>query len=593
MSIARLREHLTAPVTEADFTTRAFHLLAPRVFWWLFASLVFAAICGFLGFKQASRAEYVVQDDARQHVFWMARFQDPDLFPHDLIADYFQSVAPQGYAALYRLMAKLGINPLLFSKLLPLVLGLIATGYCFGLSLQILPVPLSGFVATLLLNQSLWTKDDLSSATPRAFVYPLFFAFLFYLSRRSLAPCLVAIALQGLFYPQIVFVSAGILILRLLRWEKGRLRFSQDRVDYLFCLSGLGVVLLVLAPFALKSSEFGPTITASQARSLPEFGPSGRARFFYDQPWLYWIAGPRSGLLPHPSTLFHPKVLLVGLLLPILLQFPSRPGLAKKVTRSINLLPQVLLASVGMFFAAHVLLFKLHLPSRYTQYTFRVLMALAAGMALVLILDAVFRWAEQYPSFLKRLVASGFLALLGILLCWSPLFGKKFPSRLSYGVGRSPALYEFFSRQPKDILIASLAEETNNLPIFSQRSILVGREYAIPYQIGYYRQVRQRVVDLIRAQYSPDLAVVRDFIRKYKLSFWLLDRKSFTSQYLAAHASVNQFQPEAHEAASRLEGGQIPALADFLDRCSVYKDKRFVVLDAKCILEVKRSTGGD
>jgi hypothetical protein len=246
-----------------------------------------------------------------------------------------------------------------------------------------------------------------------------------------------------------------------------------------------------------------------------------------------------------------------------------------------------------MFFAAHVFLFKLHLPSRYTQYTFRVLMALAAGMALVLILDAVFRWAEQYPSFLKRLVASGFLALLGILLCWSPLFGKKFLSRLSYGVGRSPALYEFFSRQPKDILIASLAEETNNLPIFSQRSILVGREYAIPYQIGYYRQVRQRVVDLIRAQYSPDLAVVRDFIRKYKLSFWLLDRKSFTSQYLAAHASVNQFQPEAHEAASRLEGGQIPALADFLDRCSVYKDKRFVVLDAKCILEVKRSTGGD
>jgi hypothetical protein len=34
--------------------------------------------------------------------------------------------------------------------------------------------------------------------------------------------------------------------------------------------------------------------------------------------------------------------------------------------------------------------------------------------------------------------------------------------------------------QPQDIRIASLAEEANNIPTFAQRSILVGREYAIP-----------------------------------------------------------------------------------------------------------------
>jgi len=33
-------------------------------------------------------------------------------------------------------------------------------------------------------------------------------------------------------------------------------------------------------------------------------------------------------------------------------------------------------------------------------------------------------------------------------------------------VGEVPALYEFFQKQPKDILIA-LAEEANNLPTFS------------------------------------------------------------------------------------------------------------------------------
>lgn len=50
----------------------------------------------------------------------MQRFLEPDLFPQDIIADYFQSVTPYGYTNLYRLIATLGIEPLLFNKILPL-----------------------------------------------------------------------------------------------------------------------------------------------------------------------------------------------------------------------------------------------------------------------------------------------------------------------------------------------------------------------------------------------------------------------------------------------------------------------------------------
>ncbi|MEB3885120.1 hypothetical protein [Lyngbya sp. CCY1209] len=61
---------------------------------WLGLSLVFATIYGGLAIAEAFSQDYVIQDDARQHVFWMRRFLDPDLFPNDAIADYFQSVAP-------------------------------------------------------------------------------------------------------------------------------------------------------------------------------------------------------------------------------------------------------------------------------------------------------------------------------------------------------------------------------------------------------------------------------------------------------------------------------------------------------------------
>ncbi|HBK62411.1 MAG TPA: hypothetical protein DD000_02490, partial [Cyanobacteria bacterium UBA11166] len=74
----------------------------------------------------------------------------------DLIADYFHSSAPLGYTTLYRIFGIIGIDPILVSKLLPIILGIIVTGYGFGLLMEILPVPAAGFIYTWLLNQELW-----------------------------------------------------------------------------------------------------------------------------------------------------------------------------------------------------------------------------------------------------------------------------------------------------------------------------------------------------------------------------------------------------------------------------------------------------
>ncbi|MGK7894517.1 MAG: hypothetical protein AB4372_13050, partial [Xenococcus sp. (in: cyanobacteria)] len=137
-------------------------------------SLAFTFVYAFLALKKALSGEYVIQDDARQHVFWMRRFLDSQLFPHDLIADYFQSVAPWGYSSLYRIMAWLGIDPVFLSKLLPLPLALLTTTYCFWFCLELLSLPITGFIAALLLNQNLWMQDGLVSATPKAFIYPIF-----------------------------------------------------------------------------------------------------------------------------------------------------------------------------------------------------------------------------------------------------------------------------------------------------------------------------------------------------------------------------------------------------------------------------------
>jgi hypothetical protein len=419
------------------------------------------------------------------------------------------------------------------------------------------------------------------------------------------------IALQGLFYPQTVFICAGILILQVFRWERGWPRLSQNRRDYWFCFACLGVAFLVMLPYVLNSSEFGPVVTEAQARAMPEFSLHGRSRFFLKDPWEFWFHKQRSGIFPEEwfklQYSYFPLMFLIGLSLPMLLRYPSRFPLAGKVKSGIVLLPQLALVSLTLFFAAHAVLFKLYLPSRYTQHSFRIIMALTAGITLILMLDAVWHWAEQTSqkatlpgkpmamaskrqkqkkniSFVLLLFTCAWFAALVFLY---PSVVKQFP-KVNYEVGEVPQLYKFFQAQPKDILIASLVKDVNYLPTFSQRSILVGREHSIPYHIGYYTQIRQRTNDLIKAQYSTDIKEVHSFIQKYGVDFWILDRAAFTPGYLTEDLKdrnriwIRQYQSTA-EALAKLEQGTVPALASVTERCSVFATESLVVLQAECI----------
>ncbi len=575
MFLARLHKFLTATVDEKSRS---------RAIFWLTLSLTFAAIYGILGLKQAFSGEYVVQDDARQHVFWMMRFVDLQLFPNDFIANYYQSVAPAGYSTLYKIAATIGIHPLLFHKILPLFLGLISSYYCFGLCLEMLPVPMTGFIASLLLNQHMWMTDDLASTTPRAFIYPIFLGFLYYLSRSSLLPCLGAIALIGLFYPPYALVAAGILVLRLVAWENGRLRLSGDRTNYLFCSTGLGVILLVMLPYALDKSEFGPTYTAAEAKQMREFAPNGRNAFFRPNLKDFWLTGRGSGMFP--KSLFTPVTHCAALLLPLLLFWRSAFPLASQINSKIWLLLQLFLASLAMFLAAHATLFKLYQPGRYTAYSLRFIVVLLGAIALTLMIDGLGHWASTTETKfnLKKLVALITTATIAIAVVLYPCWVEDFPD-VGYVAGEMPALYKFFQQQPKDILIASIAPEADNLPTFSQRSVLVAKEYAVPYQKGYFSGYLRRVNDLIRAQYTSERAVLKNFINTYGIDFWMLDRNALTLKYVEDYGWIDDFDATP-EATLSLKQGKIPALAPAMTSCAVFQNEIVVVLDASCIVKM-------
>ncbi|MEO0408098.1 MAG: hypothetical protein AAF289_12180 [Cyanobacteria bacterium P01_A01_bin.135] len=572
----RLRWLLTAPVSAGD----------RRRWLWFAVSLLVALFYVVLGQWEALSSPYVIHDDVRSHVFWMWRFIDASLFPGDLITDYFQSVAPYGYTTLYQLGALVGIDPLTFNKLLPLPITLAAVSYCFWLTLRLLPVPAAGFFASALLTQALWNTHDVASATPRAFIYPFFLGFLYYLVRRSLWPCLVTIILQGLFYPQTLFLSCGVLVLRLLDWRRGRPALSKDRRDYLFCAAGLGVAFVMLLPYALKISDYGPVLTVAEAKALPTLEGDGRKNFFFDNPFKFWLCGERSGILPYSWCKYErPPELWAALALPLLLWRPQRFPLAKAVTPQVRLVLQVIGASVGMFFLAHALLFRLHLPSRYMKHSVPMVVAIAAGVSLVLLLEAGLRWAQQRRASQQTLAAWGVIGLVGLYCFGYPLLLDEYPNPDYVVATQGESLYGFLAEQPKDTVIASLSSEANNIPALARRSVLTSAETANPYHFGYYQQIQARTEAIFTAQYSPDPAAVVETIQAYDINLWLLDGPAFKPQYIERNPWLRQIEPQANEAVQRLQQGQQPALEATIRPCRIFRERGRIVLSASCIVE--------
>ena len=552
-------------------------LKSQRSLFWLSLSLFFSLFYSYLAWQQAISSDYIIQDDARQHIFWMLRFTNSEIFPNDLIADYFQSVAPSGYKFLYWSVNQLGIEPILFSKILPSILGVILTVYAFVLSLELLPLPFTAFVSTLLLNQNLWLQDGLISGTPKAFAPPLLVAFLYYFLCRSILGICLTIILFGLFYPSLVFVCCALLVVSLLNIKNWRISLNSDH--YKIVITGLVVAFIVLLPYAVATSDYAPTITVAQARELPEFGAGERAGYFNKNAWDFWFNGSRSSLRI-PSGLMPPLAYLALLFPWISKRNPKQEKL--QVTNKIDLFPRLIIASLGMFIIAHLVLFTFHLPSRYTLHTFRIIIIFMASFILTFIWEFLLIRASKSKSLVKLFYA-GCALLLAVVLVFYPHTSKRFVWT-RYVQGGEPALYEYLQQQPLDTMVASLSLEADNLPSFSQRSTLVSREYAIPYHYGYYQPFRQRATDLIEAQYSENPETIKNFITKYNITHWLIEPGSFSPEYLAKNKWIRQHRPTAQNAIAALEQQKQPIIAQLKDSCGAYQSDRLTLLSSDCIL---------
>lgn len=561
-------------------------LLNPTVVW-LGLGLVVAILYRLPTLYNAFSGEFVVQDDARQHVFWMQRFVDANFFPNDLLADYFQSVAPWGYSSLYRGGVALGFDPWTFNKILPLFIVCAASVFAFGTVMALIQIPWAAFASVLFLNQVFPMRDDVVSATPAAFFHPFFLAFLFFTLRRSPVGCALSIVLLSGFYPQGVLVIGGTLCLMgvgLLRWHTGKVAFQGTRRDIVFLGIGLAAVVFALLPYVLRESAYGPVLTLAEARTMFALSDQGWSKFFVDNPFDFWLIGKRTGLFPLEWFTLDLKVqpqIWLTFAIPFLLCSPQRSPLAKAAAPRIVLLLQVAIASVVCYVLAHVLLFELHLPNRYTEHSFRAIFAVGTGVSLALIADRLspsHPWKNRPRSWRGLLVTWAIAPLL-----ISFIAGE---NRGNYYHGDFPELYDYLRSQPTPTVIASIDEEINNIPSFTNRSIFVGgKGFTLPYHLGYYNEVSQRSLDLLKAQYTFDPTVVKTFLDNHSIDLWLVTPEMFTLDWIQTSFWILQYSQDTalpYEAVTTPQPTVIEALAE---TCKTQEFAPFWVLDAGCLRE--------
>jgi len=461
---------------------------------------------------------FTIQDDARQFLTWMSRLDDELAMRGDLLADYWQSVCPWLYRAIFGTANALGLEPNIFARLLPVALLLLCAWMGWRVAWLLTKRPLAAFVAAALLTGFVLHEDSIYSATPRAFSTPLFLIFLDGLLRGRGWQMIPTLFVLGLLYPTTALVGLAMMGLSRISWRPFRIDFGLR--TWLLCGLGAVAVGAAVIPLAGATSAWEPTLSLADALTQENMN-SGLARSAVVglSGEVDLICQARMGLLPEivpcwsTNLAWLPNLLLM---VPMLL-------LAWRAAKNSRFQPDgepgdlihvwALLAAIAWWAIAVQVAFSLHLPSRYTQRTLSVLEFIAIGQMIGLWLDRRLVAGRRSGA---TAVAGGALTLVLLSSFVTPTPGLSRPGDIG-AMERIAAL-------PDDAVIGGVSDQLDYVPALTGRRTLATIEHSIPYHSGYFGPLRERLEAALAAVSSPDPAVLTDYVRRHGVTVIAVDR---------------------------------------------------------------------
>lgn len=466
--------------------------------------------------RQAFVNPYVINDDARQQLYWMASWRDAELYPPSLLNEYSKLYVPAGIKALYRAAAAFA-DPLQASKAVAGVLFVVfcLSMYALGRSLGGKPL---GFAAAAVSWLMPYFLDNISGGLSRAFAAPLMALFLLAWVRRKGSFMGLVLLLQAVCIPYICILcclACGLAWFLAVLAKKPPPPFPRRAFHFIALLA------CALAVYSMQrtmnASGFGPLVGASDMLGRPEFGPAGRLDLFpLPNPFFDLIYWPfeRIGLFLDIG-LFAGIASLV--LLAPLVYYGARRFPWKSIGPHLRPFAFLGAASLILYIIARMFALKLFVPDRYVSYSINIFYALA--------LAACFTGALG-PLYSRR-GAGAALLLLAAILGAIRLSGAGL-----YDYSQGAPVYQAAQALPKDAVIAGHPEDMDNALTFGRRNVQASFELAHPWSKGYWALYEPRLRDLFEAYYASDPQTVRAFCEKYGVDAILVDAARFTPEFM-------------------------------------------------------------
>jgi hypothetical protein len=483
------------------------------------------------------RADLYV-DDLCQHVWWTYQFADPTLFPKDPIAAFMSRplFAPYGYQAIYRLLVPF-VDAQVIAESLPFVLTIPVVILAFLLGQRAAGGALLGGVVGAIYAATGEILRGVDAGLPRSFAFPILMLGVWALLARCQVGLGLALLLGVLFYPPAV-VNLGCLATVVLGYRLARERILPQRWLTLIPLGLAAAGVLMLTYAQPLPPDIGPKVTVAEARTMPEFWPGGRSEFFKDDPFAFYFSKRAGiGLKPLQFALWVALVMATTIVFRGAVLFEAWALLG---------------TSLACFALAHLVLFALHLPNRYVSYTLPLFGLLWTAAIVPRAVASSMRWrtVTQLVAFLRRpavLLALSSLLILGLAGQTLQHVAAKLYKLPPPG---QEAAYAFLQTLPKRTLVAAHPFDASHVPLRTRRSVLAAMETSLPYYMGYYRLIAERIFAELTATYALHLAEADTLYTRYGVDVFLVNRQRYTVEgqgYLA---------PFQDAIRSRLEQGQ-------------------------------------
>ncbi len=372
---------------------------------------------------------YLVNDDVRQQIYWMDRWNDPELFQSDYLTEYAQAYVPFGVKALYW-TASFFLTPLAFTNVLAGIL------YVITVCLVFLFARRCGDEKLALLTVCVYVLfgsflERMAGGLSRGFVFPLLMAYLLLLSQEDTRKASWVILLQSFLNPYLFLLCFSTHALFLIHrfgqqffpqtpsflnifsprnqeagaqsgfqyLDRKSTRFDAARttrepgvrsIKTIFLNSwpaGMAL-LLVCAQYLTYGSSTGFLVSRADMVGKSEYSEMGRFQldplpsFFHEiyRPWMFNLSfiewGPVAGWIG--------AVVVTVIFLAALVKW--RPVVKwSGFYVFVYLVP----ASIILYVAADLILMKLFLPRRYVFYTLSILYCLATAVCLRILIDEI------------------------------------------------------------------------------------------------------------------------------------------------------------------------------------------------------------